>query len=326
MTTGSAQEDDHRSDWCCSLRAVRLLAADTIKKKRDSHTRTPGQVKVFSLVTGQTCGAYNAILKKVKNCRGITVEETNHWDQCDVIIIFCPISNRPGSNVQDAMSRVQGDSPVILVLMHHTRKPDHAPGETNWSETYPQVVLDVDVLFHDSVPGLLQCERNENTVQQIQRGLMERGGSQESGDVKKKRDSHTRTPGQVKVFSLVTGQTCGADEAILKKVKNCRGITMEETSHWDQCDVIIIFCPISSRPGSDVQDAMSRVQGDSPVILVLMHHTRKPDHTPVATNWSETYPQVVLDVNVLFHDSVPGLLQCERNENTVQQIHRELTE
>ncbi|XP_050924869.1 uncharacterized protein LOC127140919 isoform X4 [Lates calcarifer] len=41
--------------------------------------------------------------------------------------------------------------------------------------------------------------------------------------IKKKKDSHTRTPGRVKVFSLVTGQTCGADEAILKKVKNYRG-------------------------------------------------------------------------------------------------------
>ncbi|XP_050924986.1 uncharacterized protein LOC108875522 isoform X2 [Lates calcarifer] len=161
----------------------------TVKKKKDSHTRTPGRVKVFSLVTGQTCGADVTILKKVKNCRGITVEETNHWDQCDVIIVFCPISGRPGSDVQDAMSRVQGDSPVILVLMHHTRKPDHAAGATNWFETYPQVVLDVDVLFHDSVPGLLQCERNENTVQQIHRELMERGGSQERGDVDERKSS-----------------------------------------------------------------------------------------------------------------------------------------
>ncbi|XP_050924868.1 uncharacterized protein LOC127140919 isoform X3 [Lates calcarifer] len=160
-----------------------------VKKKKDSHTRTPGRVKVFSLVTGQTFGADVTILKKVKNYRGITVEETNHWDQCDVIIVFCPISNRPGSDVQDAMSRVQGDSPVILVLMHHTRKPDHAAGATNWFETYPQVVLDVDVLFHDSVPGLLQCERNENTVQQIHRELMERGGSQERGDVDERKSS-----------------------------------------------------------------------------------------------------------------------------------------
>ncbi|XP_018518555.2 uncharacterized protein LOC108874534 isoform X1 [Lates calcarifer] len=153
------------------------------KKKNDCHTRIAEQVRVFSDVTGQTFGAHITILEKVVNCREITVKEANHWAECDVIIVFCPIITRPGSDVQEAMSRIQGNKSVILVLMHHTRNPDHVTKGTRWSENYQQVVLVVHVLFHETKQGLLECEKNENAVQHIQEMLMKYTRPQESGHV-----------------------------------------------------------------------------------------------------------------------------------------------
>ncbi|GLD69037.1 uncharacterized protein AKAME5_002035000 [Lates japonicus] len=117
------------------------------KKKNDCHTRIAEQVRVFSDVTGQTFGAHVTILEK------------------------------------EAMSRIQGNKSVILVLMHHTRNPDHVTKGTRWSENYQQVVLVVHVLFHETKQGLLECEKNENAVQHIQEMLMRYTRPQESGHV-----------------------------------------------------------------------------------------------------------------------------------------------
>ncbi|XP_061580343.1 small ribosomal subunit protein bS16-like [Cololabis saira] len=55
--------------------------------------------------------------------------------------------------------------------MHHTRDVDYSTGGRSWSETR-NVVLDVDVLFHETVPGLLICDENRKAVRQIQDALV----------------------------------------------------------------------------------------------------------------------------------------------------------
>ncbi|XP_036964588.1 uncharacterized protein LOC119025285 isoform X2 [Acanthopagrus latus] len=124
----------------------------------------------------------------------------------------------------------------------------------------------------------------------------------------------------VKVHSVSTGRTCGADDEILEKVKNMRW-TQVKITDYQECDIIIVFCPITSRVGSDVSAAMREIPaGDKPVILVLMHHTRDVDFSTDVKKWSGTYQNVKLDVHVLFHETQPGLLKCPRNDEAVQQI------
>ncbi|XP_039649826.1 uncharacterized protein LOC120555207 isoform X3 [Perca fluviatilis] len=134
----------------------------------------------------------------------------------------------------------------------------------------------------------------------------------------------------VKVFLVITGQTFRADQVLLEQVKNMgRSSTwkVETTKNLQECDVIIVFCPILSRVGSDVEAAMredSVSSGGKPVILVLMHHTRDPDYSTDVRRWSETFQNVVLDVHVLFHETQPGLLRCSRNDRAVKLIQEEL--
>lgn len=58
---------------------------------------------------------------------------------------------------------------IILVLMHHTRKADYSTGIIDWAKKDPKIKLQVDVLFHDTVRGLLQCDRNVQAVREILR-------------------------------------------------------------------------------------------------------------------------------------------------------------
>ncbi|XP_036964574.1 uncharacterized protein LOC119025278 isoform X3 [Acanthopagrus latus] len=124
----------------------------------------------------------------------------------------------------------------------------------------------------------------------------------------------------VKVHSVSTGQTCGADDEILEKVKNMKWTQVKITG-CQECDIIIVFCPITSRVGSDVSAAMREIPaGDKPVILVLMHHTRRVHFLTDVKKWSGIYQNVKLDVHVLFHETQPGLLKCPRNDEAVHQI------
>ncbi|KAK2812313.1 hypothetical protein Q5P01_000030 [Channa striata] len=131
----------------------------------------------------------------------------------------------------------------------------------------------------------------------------------------------------LRISSVVTGQTFGAEHTILKQVSNVRlSGKVEMTRDLQECDIIIIFCPIISRVGSDVDAAMGNMAGHKPAILVLMHHTRDVDYSTSGRKWSEKYPNVKLELHVLYHETQPGLLDCQQNTEAISEIQKELYE
>ncbi|XP_055728656.1 uncharacterized protein LOC129817437 isoform X2 [Salvelinus fontinalis] len=126
----------------------------------------------------------------------------------------------------------------------------------------------------------------------------------------------------VKVHSQVCGKTLNTHLVLMKQVDDLAvGLKREETRPED-CQVIIAFCPITSRVGTDIDAAMSKVPSNKDVILVVMNHTF--DHCFVTSQRSAShYKNVVEEVNVLFHDSL-GLLQCETNDKAATLIHKAL--
>ncbi|XP_055740949.1 uncharacterized protein LOC129825140 isoform X4 [Salvelinus fontinalis] len=125
---------------------------------------------------------------------------------------------------------------------------------------------------------------------------------------------------EVQVYSQVCGKTLNTHLALMKQVEDL-GLKRKETSVED-CQVIMVFCPVTSRVGTDIEAAMSQVPGNRDAILVVMHHTF--DKCFVTSQRSAShYKNVVEKVNVLFHDS-EGLLQCKTNDNAVTLIHKAL--
>jgi len=52
----------------------------------------------------------------------------------------------------------------------------------------------------------------------------------------------------------------------------------------------------------------------------MMHHTQDANYTTAGLKWSKTYENIVLDVHVLFHETIQGLLTCSKNVDAVCQI------
>jgi len=60
----------------------------------------------------------------------------------------------------------------------------------------------------------------------------------------------------VKVHPLICGQTLGVDREIFALLN---GVTVSEL--WD-CQLILVFCPIASRAGTDIEDALRKIPGN----------------------------------------------------------------
>ncbi|XP_055082519.1 uncharacterized protein LOC117381165 isoform X7 [Periophthalmus magnuspinnatus] len=333
-------------------------------------------VKVFLLITGQTYQAHQQILDKL-NAQGSKVMITDA-QQCDLILLFCPILSRVRSNVEAAFRKIPEDAQgkqVVLVQMHHTRKPEQVLNQIQWKEQFPIIIQDVQVLYHETQNGLLQCPRNERALHALQSMFVEfknkmatqrffgKRSREKSSDFntgpvskfpKKKSedsvykelgvDSVTQLPPPpppapdqalppapvmkpVKVFLLITGQTYQAHQQILDKL-NAQGSKVMITDA-QQCDLILLFCPILSRVRSDVEAAFRKIPEDAQgkqVVLVQMHHTRKPEQVLNQIQWKEQFPIIIQDVQVLYHETQNGLLQCPRNERALHALQRMFVE
>ncbi|XP_031178177.1 uncharacterized protein LOC116066319 isoform X6 [Sander lucioperca] len=120
---------------------------------------------------------------------------------------------------------------------------------------------------------------------------------------------------------IVGGKTFDAHQQLMEKVQD--QVRLIESSQ--DYKVTFVFCPISSRVASDVEAAMTDVRDDKPVILVLMHHTREVKYTTSMRTWPH-YANVVLHVNVFYHETVRGLLRDQQNDAAVTQIQNKLLE
>uniref|UniRef100_A0A8C8HSB8 Uncharacterized protein n=1 Tax=Oncorhynchus tshawytscha TaxID=74940 RepID=A0A8C8HSB8_ONCTS len=96
-----------------------------------------------------------------------------------------------------------------------------------------------------------------------------------------------------------------------------------EGSSTEECDVILAFCPIVSRAGTDIEAALEQIPAGKPVILVVLHHTFDPDYTVPDSSRLVTRGDEILTVDCLFHEN-QGLLECPRNESVLKDILKKL--
>ncbi|KAJ3583383.1 hypothetical protein NHX12_017493 [Muraenolepis orangiensis] len=130
----------------------------------------------------------------------------------------------------------------------------------------------------------------------------------------------------VKLMSIVSGNTLDSEKTLLDRVRYMGNITLVEDSSDPQ--LIVVFCPITSRIESDLESVMAKRPAslcDKPVLLVMMYHTHEPKagviQKPgsVLKRWN-----IVLDVNVFYHETVHGLVPCDMNTQAVTEMHATL--
>ncbi|XP_033832579.1 uncharacterized protein LOC117379987 [Periophthalmus magnuspinnatus] len=121
---------------------------------------------------------------------------------------------------------------------------------------------------------------------------------------------------KAKVYIVVAAKTFGADQEILK------GIHVEICPEPANCDVVLVFCPVTSRSGSDMEDAMRNISekaNGKKMILVVMHHSIEDIYLPQPLQ-NPGYPNVIKYVNVVYHESKKGLIKCDRNDKAIQEL------
>ncbi|XP_076145044.1 uncharacterized protein LOC143127428 isoform X2 [Alosa pseudoharengus] len=139
----------------CTQFNDRLSAPETIT----IHTKIP-PMKFFTIVIGNTQNHHEPLKRMLIN-KGLT--EVHNVENCDVILAFCVIVSRVGTDMEAALKEIPDSKPAVLVVMHHTFDPDHVTPNTS---RFVRDKETVDILFHED-KGILSCPRNrqaENTM------------------------------------------------------------------------------------------------------------------------------------------------------------------
>ncbi|KAM4522855.1 uncharacterized protein PAE49_002410 isoform 3-T4 [Odontesthes bonariensis] len=170
------------------------------------------------------------------------------------------------------------------------------------------------------------------TRQKSQAGKEENGASASSASFgwkqstkRKAADSPQQAHETLKYKMVVSGKTFGAHLQLLDKIQNSlqfHSVKLEETQNSEDYQIVIVFCPIVSRSTTDVNEAMREVKGEKPVILVLMHHSHEAKPTTSRKAWDGNH--ILLHVDVFYHDTKHGLLNCSQNEDAASAIGKEL--
>ncbi|XP_059212530.1 uncharacterized protein LOC131991215 isoform X2 [Centropristis striata] len=121
-------------------------------------------------------------------------------------------------------------------------------------------------------------------------------------------------------FVHLAGNTNDAHRDIVRMLVD---IGQNQVSSPGASDYLLVFCPIASRVGTDISEALDNLPDkNKPVMLVVMHHTFQPEHVVIPSSRQVDNPNVFLTVDVLFYNR--DLLKSTRNEIAWSEIQKAL--
>ncbi|KAL6464110.1 hypothetical protein MHYP_G00285010 [Metynnis hypsauchen] len=125
---------------------------------------------------------------------------------------------------------------------------------------------------------------------------------------------------ELKYLCHESGNALNSDKGFVRNLEDPMP-GLKEVSNVEECDVILFFCPVASRAGTDIKAALQRLRdlSDSkPAVLVVLHHTFDPDCTVPDSSRAVTRENT-LTMDCLFHED-RGLLTCRRNQEALERV------
>ncbi|XP_053473848.1 uncharacterized protein LOC128603442 [Ictalurus furcatus] len=119
-----------------------------------------------------------------------------------------------------------------------------------------------------------------------------------------------------KYFILSTGKTMNTDTTIIKHLKD-QIPDLQEVSAVEESDFILVFCPVVSQAGTDIEAAVQKLRNISVTkhaLLVVLHHTFDPECV-VPDSSRAVKRENIVTVDCLFHED-QGLLKCPKNDKS----------
>uniref|UniRef100_A0A8C1W518 Ig-like domain-containing protein n=1 Tax=Cyprinus carpio TaxID=7962 RepID=A0A8C1W518_CYPCA len=341
------------------LQSEKTTPEQTDKKTMEKSVLMAEEVKVFTLFTGNK----NALQRTHKNFIATlqnqipNLREVDTLDESDVTLIICPNASRVGTDIDAALKRFEdnkGSNLAVLVVLHHTFEPEKIVPDSSKSVNRTDI-LTVDCLFYED-KGLLECQKNSDSTNKVVNWLISQGrkagakvgphqstvqvqGQEKSH--KSKKDKNESLPVQAKrakieddkpktngfkVFSILAGNANNCDQKFIdileKQIRNLRKVCTV-----DESDIILVFCPIISRAGTDIEAALNKLKRHTdyeqnlyqkPTVLVVLHHTFDPEKIILDSSRSINRTDI-LTVDCLFYEDT-GLLECQKNSHAVDKV------
>ncbi|XP_062407217.1 uncharacterized protein LOC134098229 [Sardina pilchardus] len=273
-------------------------------------------VRFFSKVPGDIKEHIEDFRSSVK--RPFSTEVSS--SECsDIVLNFCPVDSEAGFDVEAILKEIPDCKPAILVLMHHTDNPAYVVPDRSSYENKKDIPI-VHLLYHEH-KGLLKCQKND----EARKTIVETLESYEEYD--KCEDAKDIECPSVRIHSIVPGSIKKHISTFKTSLVGSPNLTEVSSSKWS--DVILAFCPIVSRVGTDIEAALKNIEDKSPsstkpAILVAMHHTFEPEYVIPDTRRFGRDKGVHI-VDCLFHED-SGLLKCKANQDAAEVIKRCLDE
>ncbi|XP_060946988.1 uncharacterized protein LOC133024046 isoform X5 [Limanda limanda] len=118
-------------------------------------------------------------------------------------------------------------------------------------------------------------------------------------------------------FVVLSGTTNNTHGDFVRMIKN---LGHTEVTDPEACDYCLLFCPITSRVGTDVDLSLRKIPGNKPTILVVMYHTFDRDHVVPDSRRLTEDPRVKLAVSCLFYEQ--NLLSSNCNDTAKYEIRK----
>ncbi|XP_053532892.1 uncharacterized protein LOC108261615 isoform X24 [Ictalurus punctatus] len=308
-------------------------------------------LKHFTLITGKTLGRAVGIERKLQEVIP-GLQKVQKVEESDFILVFCTIVSEAGTDIEAAVKNLNtlaGNKPAVLVVLHHTLDPEYVVPDFSRAVKRDDTIT-VDCPFHED-QGFLQCSQNEKALSQVinwcyteaisertpskspSQGLLQCSENDKAlsqvvnwcytedilNTEPRKHPNQDHTANQkvndpvLKHFTLITRKTLGHDAGIERKLQEVIP-GLQKVQKVEESDFILVFCPIVSRAGIDIEAAvnmLNNLAGDKPAVLVVLHHTFDPEC--VVPDFSRAVKRDdTITVDCLFHED-QGLLQCRKN-------------
>ncbi|KAG9281975.1 hypothetical protein AMEX_G560 [Astyanax mexicanus] len=284
------------------------------------------KMKVFCRVTGNTLGSHKQFVGSLCSRRA-GLKEVSTVEECDVILCFCPVVSRAGTDIEAALQKLD-DIPVtkdvVLVVLHHTFDPEFTVPDSSRSVSRENT-LTVDCLFYEDC-GILHCRQNEEAFRTVFKLMATKVMSpffllKFTSSEAVKLQSLLQIKNKTKVFNFVTGKTLDSHKEFVKTLCDQRA-GLQEVFTVEECDVILCFCPVVSQAVVDIEASLQKLnkvtQGSHPVVLVVLHHTF--DAESIVPDSSKSVARKnTLAVDCLFFED-RGILSCSKNEEAYRRV------
>ncbi|KAF5900183.1 calponin homology domain-containing protein DDB_G0272472-like isoform X3, partial [Clarias magur] len=217
--------------------------------------------KYFTVVIGNTFARDVGLERKFEEfIEGL--QKVQKLEECDFILVFCLFDSQCGTDIEPALNMLSGlpaNKPAVVLVLHHTSDPitivPDSRGAVNRGNT-----ITVDLLFCKD-KGLVERFENDEALSEVINWINLEGITN-MGPRQSQTDEHitnqlVKNP-HPKHFTLVTGNTLGHHVAIERKLQELIP-GLQKVQNLDDCDFILVFCPVVSCAGTDIEAAVRKL-------------------------------------------------------------------